>query len=353
VSRALSSWQALVLGLVVCVGVGLGAVGLFVVGGRGWYGPAAFHVKAAFHDVKGVGKGTRVRIKGMDVGEVVDVLPPESPDEPVVLRLVIKGEYRGLIRSDSVVHIESDGLVGGKLLNIQAPPRKPGEPAPPASNPVEEDQPLAGDSSDLMDQVATALGSVQDGKGSLGKFVTDDTAHAAFVDLMQQGSRTLKKSEQAADALQQDAEAVKKLPLVGGYVEDPSALLERYNSQRDRRFFAVADLFEPGRAVLTSQGRKRLDDIAPWLEGMKHPGSDVVVVAYADPETPNPQSARTLTRQQSETVCEYLKKQHNIQKMGWFSSRRVTALGQGVNPPPMAETEALPADRVEVQVYTP
>jgi len=352
VSRALSGWQALVLGLVVCAGVGLGAAGLFVVGGRGWYGPQAFHVKAAFRDVKGVGKGTRVRIKGMDVGEVADVLPPQSPDDPVVLRLVIKGEYRGLVRSDSVVHIENDGLVGGKLLNIQ-PPGKPAGPAPAAPNPVEEDQLLAGDSSDLMDQVAAAVGGVQDGKGSLGKFVTDDTAHAAFVDLMQQGTRTLKKSEQAADALQADAEAVKKLPLVGGYVEDPSGLLERYNFQRDRRYFAAADLFEPGRAVLTAQGRQRLDAIAPWLEGMKHPGSDVVVVAYADPRTPNPQSARTLTRQQSETVCEYLKKQHNIQSMGWFSSRRVTALGQGVNPPPMAEAEALPPDRVEVQVYTP
>jgi phospholipid/cholesterol/gamma-HCH transport system substrate-binding protein len=346
----LSGWQALVLGAVVCVGVGLGVVGLFVVGGRGWYGPQAFHVKAAFTDVKGVGKGTRVRIKGMDVGEVVEVLPPDDPEKPIVLRLVIKGEHRGLVRADSVVHIESDGLVGGKLLNIQPPPRTPGA-AP--GGPVEEDQTLQGDSSDLMDQVTAALGGVQDGKGSVGKLFTDDTAHTALVDMMQQGKKTLERGEQAATALQQDAEAMKKLPLVGGYVEDPSALLERYNCQRDRRFFAAAELFEPGRAVLTTQGRKRLDDVAPWLEGMKHPGSDVVVVAYADPRTANPPSARTLTRQQSETVCEYLKKQHNIQKMGWFSSRRVTALGQGVNPPPLAETEALPADRVEVQVYTP
>ena len=62
----------------------------------------------------------------MDAGEVVAVLPPERLEDPVVLRLLLRGEYRRLVRPDSVVHIESDGLVGGKVLEI-----KPGEPRGP------------------------------------------------------------------------------------------------------------------------------------------------------------------------------------------------------------------------------
>jgi len=60
-----------------------------------------------------------------------------------------------------------------------------------------------------------------------------------------------------------------------------------------------------------------------------------------------------LTRQQSEAVCEYLKGNHAIQKMGWFRSRKVTALGQGTSPPPAPERSPLPASRVEVIVFVP
>ena len=60
-----------------------------------------------------------------------------------------------------------------------------------------------------------------------------------------------------------------------------------------------------------------------------------------------------MTRQQAESVCTYLKEQHAVQKMGWFSSRKVTALGQGVQPPPVPEPQPLPPARVEVLVFVP
>jgi phospholipid/cholesterol/gamma-HCH transport system substrate-binding protein len=350
VSRSLSGLQAVLLGLVVLLGLALAAGGLFLIGGRGWYGSGAFHVRAAFREIRGVEVGTRVRLKGMDAGEVTAVLPPDRLEDPVVLRLLIRAEYRRLLRPDAVVRIESDGLVGGKVLEIE-----PGlaQSAPDDGVPVAEDQQLQGDSRDLLADAGAALGGLQDGKGTLGKLANDPTAYHAFVDMMNQGTKTLAKGEDAVTTLQQDADALKRLPLVGGYVEDPSALLERYNCERQRRYFSAADLFEPGRAVLTAQGKARLDGIAPWLEGMKHPGSDVVIAAYADPRSADARAARVLTRQQSEAVCDYLKSKHGVEGMGWFSSRKVTPIGLGVEPPPMPEADPVPPDRVEVQIFTP
>ncbi len=350
-SRSLSPLRALLLGAVVLTGLALGVVGLFLIGGRGWYDAGAFHVRAAFHEIRGVEVGTRVRLKGMDAGEVVAVLPPERLEEPVVLRLLLKGEYRRLIRPDALVRIENDGLVGGKVLEIR--PGKPHSGDPAADGLVAEDQLLQGDSSDLMEDVGVALNGVRQGKGSLGKLATETEAHDAFVDLMHQGKKLTEKSEEAVTTLQQDADALKRLPVVGGYIEDPTALLERYNRQRDRRIYNATDLFEPGRAVLTAQGRQHLDGLAPWLDGTKHPGSDVVIVAYADPRSDDARAAQVLTRQQSETVCDYLKTKHGVQKTGWFSSRKVTALGLGVEPPPLPEPDPLPPERVEIQVFTP
>jgi phospholipid/cholesterol/gamma-HCH transport system substrate-binding protein len=350
VSRSLSRFQSVLLGLIVLTGLSVAGGALFLIGGRGWYGSDAFHVRAGFHEIRGVEVGTRVRLKGMDAGEVVAVLPPDQLDDLVVLRLKIKGEYHRLIRLDAVVRIESDGLVGGKVLEIKPAPTPA---VPPADILVAEDQMLQGDSSDLMENVGAALNGVREGKGSLGKFFTDTQAHDAFVDMIHQGTKALARSEETATSLQQDADALKRLPVVGAYVEDPAVLLQRYKSERERRIFSANDLFELGRAVLTTQGRQNLDGLAPWLKSQKRPGSDVVIVAYADPHSINPQAARALTRQESETVCDYLKTKQSIQKLGWFSSRKVTPLGLGVEAPPMPESESLPPDRLEIQIFTP
>jgi phospholipid/cholesterol/gamma-HCH transport system substrate-binding protein len=107
VSNGLSRLRAILVGLVVLVGLALGTLGVFSVGARGWFGSNALHVRAAFAEVRGVEVGTRVRIQGIDAGEVVAILPPDGPTSNVVLRLKLKGEYRHLVRAGSTVQIVS------------------------------------------------------------------------------------------------------------------------------------------------------------------------------------------------------------------------------------------------------
>src|SRR5262249_44270981 len=148
---------------------------------------------------------------------------------------------------------------------------------------------------------------VQDGQGTLGKLVKDPQVYEAVLALIRNGNDAVEKSKDTMSSIQRDADALKKMPLIRGYVEDPLALLVRPNCERNRRTFAESDLFEPGRAVLTASGREKLNELAPWLEGLKHKGSEVVVVSYADPKSSDPKAAASITRQQSETVVNYLK----------------------------------------------
>ena len=345
-SRGLSRPQALVLGLTVLAGLGLAVVGLFAIGSRGWFGKDALHVRVGFREIRGVEVGTRVRIQGIDAGEVIAIAPPESPDGPVVLRLSLKSDYRRLVRGNSTVQIVSEGMLGNKVLEIHRRAAKAGQPDEAAAEDALLDSEASTELADVLGQVQQTLKGIQGGEGTLGKLTRDPQAYDALLALLQQGRETMVSIGQSADA-------VKHLPVMRNYVEDPTALLVRPNCERNRQCFSESELFEPGRAVLTAQGRERLDTLAPWLEGMKHKGSEVVVVAYADPRSAVPALAQTITRQQSESVCDYLKKQHAIQKMGWFSSRKVTPLGQGVMPPPAPERDALPASRVEVLVFVP
>jgi phospholipid/cholesterol/gamma-HCH transport system substrate-binding protein len=356
-SRSLSAVQALVLGVVVVVAVGLGVAGLFAVGSRGWYAKDALHVRTGFPEIRGVELGTRVRIQGIDAGEVVEITPPDSPDGNVVLRLRLKGEFRHLVRVSSTVQIVSEGMIGGKVLEIRPPARRPGGPLPDMT-PATSDALLASAPSaelaDVLGDVGLALKGIQGGEGTLGKLVKDPRAYEALLALLQNGTDAVDRGKDTMTAIQRDAEALKKVPILGGYVEDPVALLVRGNCERNRRTFSESELFEPGRAVLTAAGRERLDELAPWLGGLKHKGSEVVVVAYADPaKKTDAKTARNITRQQSESVAAYLKKQHSAHKLGWFSSRKVVALGQGTQAPPVPESDPLPPARVEVVVFVP
>ena len=118
-SRSLTRLQAVVLGTVLLLGAGLAVVGLFAVGSRGWFGKDALEVRVGFREIRGVEVGTRVRIQGMDAGEVVAITAPEDPDGAVVLRLRLKGDFRRLVRADSTVQIVSEGMIGGKALEIR------------------------------------------------------------------------------------------------------------------------------------------------------------------------------------------------------------------------------------------
>jgi phospholipid/cholesterol/gamma-HCH transport system substrate-binding protein len=341
-SRSLTRWQAILLGLIVSIGFTLGGVGLFTVGSRQWLWGNTFYVRAGFKQIRGVEVGTRVRVQGIEAGEVEDIEAPKTPGHDIVLRLRLDGKVRHLVRVDAAVQIVSEGMIGGKVLEVQ--------PGSESAEPVQDGALLASrpaaELTDMLGEVQAALQDLRKGEGTLGKLVKDPEAYAALLALLRQSQETMA-------SVQNDADALKRLPLVRGYVEDPLALMVRPDCERNRQCFAEEELFEPGRAVLTAAGRQRLDALAPWLTGLKHKGSEVVIASYADPKSLSPAAARTLTKQQSEAVCTYLKGQHAVQKMGWFSSRKVSALGCGTNPPPVPEKDPLPAARVEVLVFVP
>ncbi|HJT76023.1 MAG TPA: OmpA family protein, partial [Gemmataceae bacterium] len=253
----------------------------------------------------------------------------------------LRGQFRNLVRSDAAAQIVSEGMVGGKVVEID-----PGR----AAEPVADGAPIASrpgaDLTDVLAQVSGALQDIRGGQGTIGKLATDPEGYNALLGLLRQGQQTMA-------SVQRDADALKRVPFVGGYVEDPQALLVRPDCERNRWCFAAADLFEPGRAVLTAAGRQRLDDLGPKITGFRQKGTEVVVVSYADPKEGPADVALTLTRERSAAVCNYLKDRFTVQKVGWLGSRKVTPLGMGTKPPPVPEKDPPPASRVEVLVFVP
>jgi phospholipid/cholesterol/gamma-HCH transport system substrate-binding protein len=200
--------QAVVLGAVVVAGLGLGTLGLFAIGNRQWLGDA-FHVTAGFADIGGVEVGTRVRIQGIDAGEVVAIVPPTAAGDPVKLKLRLAGRLRHLVGSDARVQIQSEGLLSGKVVRVL--------PGSPGTGPVADGANLAArDTPDLTENLAqasakldtvlveigSALKEFKNGEGPAGLIAKDlGRATTKLNSVLARADRTLEAVEKGEGTL--------------------------------------------------------------------------------------------------------------------------------------------------------
>jgi phospholipid/cholesterol/gamma-HCH transport system substrate-binding protein len=110
------SWA---IGLFLIVGFGLFATILFLIGNR--YDIFGKHVDfyAEFSDVSGLPRGAQVRVAGIEAGEVKGIEIPASPASKFRLKLEVRTNARGIVRTDSLVSIRTEGVVGDKFVFIR------------------------------------------------------------------------------------------------------------------------------------------------------------------------------------------------------------------------------------------
>src|SRR5579863_8548926 len=107
-------------------------VGLFVIGGLFLFGAGMFligdrrqafgeHVEyfTDFCDLAGLSKGAKVRVGGMDAGEVLAIGVPDSPSSRFRIKWRIDNKVAGLVRVDSLAEIGTEGVVGDTFLSIR------------------------------------------------------------------------------------------------------------------------------------------------------------------------------------------------------------------------------------------
>lgn len=108
------------VGAFVVVGVLLFGVGLFLIGDRRMLFEDTFEVYAEFSNIAGLQTGAKLRVEGMDAGEVETIHVPAGPSARFRVKLRIREDLHQLIRLDSVASIQTDGLVGNKFVQVEA-----------------------------------------------------------------------------------------------------------------------------------------------------------------------------------------------------------------------------------------
>ena len=106
------------VGVFTTAAVVLFGAALFLIGNQ----HKAFHRHIVFYtnfqNVDGLPKGAKVRVDGMDAGEVESIQIPSSPAQKFRLKMNVEDRLHGLIREDSLVTVETEGIVGDKFLLI-------------------------------------------------------------------------------------------------------------------------------------------------------------------------------------------------------------------------------------------
>lgn len=118
------------VGVFVLGGALLFAIGLFMVGNRRNLFQDQFDVRADFGKISGLTKGAKVRVAGMDAGEITGIVIPSGPSGRFGVVMRVREDLHQLVRVDSVATVQNDGLVGNKFVQIDVGT----EAAPPAPN---------------------------------------------------------------------------------------------------------------------------------------------------------------------------------------------------------------------------
>ena len=114
------SRRYLAVGIFIIAGVTLFALGIFLVGSR--HEAFSHHVLlyTEFTDLDGVTRGSKVQVAGMDAGQVTRIEVPDSPSGHFRVEMKVDESLHGLVRTDSVVTIDTQGVVGETFITIHS-----------------------------------------------------------------------------------------------------------------------------------------------------------------------------------------------------------------------------------------
>jgi phospholipid/cholesterol/gamma-HCH transport system substrate-binding protein len=396
------------VGAFVIAGILLFAVGLFLIGNRRMMFSDTFEVYAEFSKVSGLQNGAMVRVAGLDAGEVETIHLPASPSGRFRVKLRVREDMHPIIRLDSVASIQNDGLVGNKFIQVEAgtdeSPQVPDRGTIQSREPFDladmllrvnetidlvttmitdvrvrlddalqavqtmavEGQTMIADVSGEIRTITASgrkvaadlqliVAGVQQGKGSLGKFVNDEAVYERVKEIASEAERAVTNLREASESakaaindfrgekgpmrgvvgdLQQsltaaretltdladNSEALKRNFFFRGffnrrgYFDLDDIGVEEYRNgaleTNDRRVLRVwvsaAVLFAPdatGQERLTESGRQRLDSaMAPFLR--YPPNTPFVVEGYAGGATSDEEFV--LSRSRALQVRDYL-----------------------------------------------
>jgi phospholipid/cholesterol/gamma-HCH transport system substrate-binding protein len=353
------------LGLFIVTALALLFAGVFIIGTQRRMFTRKYHLKAEFATVSGLLPGAEVRIGGLRQGTIDEIRLPTDPLGKVVVTVSLDDATSSLVKRDSIVAIETEGLLGNKFLAVSF--GSPGAAAVRdwdtiASAPPLDMADLLKKTSAIMDTthsaiqhadvavagIAAVTDKINRGQGTLGALVNERTLYNELAATSGAAHATMLQAKSGVTAFQEDMEALKKNFLFKGYFKDrgyqDAADLTRWAlptlpaAAPVKTFtFTTQDLFAQPTAVVLKHPR-RLDEAGAWLEANPF---GLMVIRVRSGLRGDAAANRVLTQAQALAVRIYLAGRFELDD----TRLKTMGLGETAGPEPARE------HRVDLLVY--
>lgn len=216
------------LGLFIAGGLALFILAIFVIGRQKNMFNPVFNLSSTFLSVSGLQVGNNVRFSGINVG-TVDKISIVS-DSTVKVDMLIRRDVKQFIKTDCVVTIGSEGIVGDRILTITqgsvdtAVVKEYQQLR--SKEPVEMDdimsslQVSAGNAEVVTQELAEIMIKINSGNGTLGRLIEDPNI-ANDID------QTISNLKASSKGLNENMEAAKSNILLKGYFTKKAKALEK------------------------------------------------------------------------------------------------------------------------------
>jgi phospholipid/cholesterol/gamma-HCH transport system substrate-binding protein len=206
-----SKISALRLGIFIFLGSILLIVTVFLIGNKeGMFAPT-FKVKVYFSNIEGLRNGAPVRLSGINVGSVSNIKIASDSAGKVEVTLRLSSDVKQFIRGDSKASIETEGLVGNKVVvlrmgTVSSKEVEDGgivqgvEPLGFGAI-IEETQGIMTYTKDMTSNLAEIIRKVNEGEGSIGKLINDDALYNNTNNLIVSADRSLSSIADRLDTL--------------------------------------------------------------------------------------------------------------------------------------------------------
>ena len=176
------------LGIFISIGIAIFILGIYFIGERQQLFRSTFHISGVFKDVAGLQAGNNVRFSGINIGTIENI--SVVSDTSVRVEIEIEDRIRKFIKKDAVASIGSEGLMGNKIIIIN--PGTGGKMEIGNNDTVQTIQPISMDdillslkssidnTTIITSNLTKITGSVQSGKGTLGRLLTDKSLGQTF-----------------------------------------------------------------------------------------------------------------------------------------------------------------------------
>jgi phospholipid/cholesterol/gamma-HCH transport system substrate-binding protein len=335
------------LGLFIVAALAILVVGIFIIGGKQYLFSSTYQLKSQFADVVGLDAGGDVRVGGVHVGTVHAIELPHKPGDKVTVIMDLDSQTHTIIKKDSVVTIETEGLLGNQYLAISVgsagasdvhsgdmlssqPPLEMADLLQKASGILDSSQAAIDNTTKATGHLNSISAKIDRGEGTVGALVNDKQLYNNLSETTSSLNKTMESAQAGVTDFQENMEALKHNFFLRGYYKsrgyEDTEELTRYEITRLPQATPVKEFTYSGKQLFDKKdtaklkNQKSLKAGGEFLADNKYGFAVVEVSAGSEGDS---QKDVTLTEARAMVVREYL-----VENFG-FDDSQLKTFGAG------------------------